>query len=125
MEINLEMRYGLAGVENEDRPHFMGAADNRHDIRNGARGVAHMGDCDDLRAFGDDLIGGVRTDASVLGQIEPFEGCSGTVGELLERQQHRMVFCFGDHNLIAGLQSESLGRLAAAAEARIAERGRQ
>ena len=125
MEINLQVRHGLACVEDEHRSNLMGAADNRRDISDGTRGVAHMGDCDDFRAFVDDLVGGIGTDASVIGQIEPFEGCPGTVRKLLERQKHGMMFRLGNHDFITRLQRETLSRLAAATETRIAECGRQ
>ena len=88
MEIDFEVRYGLASVQDEDRTYFMRTLDDRGDVGDGTRGVAHVGDGHDLGAFGDDFVEVVRANATVLGQIDPLEGGTGTVGQLLERQQY-------------------------------------
>ena len=56
VEIDLEVRYGLASVQDEDRTYFMRTLDDRGDVGDGTRGVAHVGDGHDLGTLGDDFV---------------------------------------------------------------------
>ena len=123
VEVDLEVRHRLACVKDEDRADLMGTADDGPDVGDGTRGVAHVRDGDDLGVFRDHLIGGIRADAAVFGQIEPFERGTGAVCQLLERQQHGMVLGLGYDDLVAGLESEPFRRLSPTAQTRVAERG--
>ncbi len=54
----------------------------------------------------------VGEDATVVIQIEPFEGGAGARGKFLEWQQYGMVFRAGDDDLVARFQGETLSDLA-------------
>ena len=123
MEIDLEVRYGLASVQDEDRTYFMRTLDDRGDVGDGTRGVTHVGDGHDLGTLGDDFVEVVRTHTAVLGQVDPLEGGTGAVCQLLERQQHRMMFRTRDDNLIARLQGKTLGGFSPTPQRCIAECG--
>ena len=86
VEVDLQVRYGLACVEHNHRAYLVRTFHHRRDVGDGTGGVAHMGDGHDLCAFGDHLVRSVGKDATFTVQIEPFQCRSGTHGKLLERQ---------------------------------------
>ena len=85
------------------------------------RGVIHMGDGHDLSPFGNDLIEIVRAHTAILSQVNPLEGGTGAVGQLLEWQQHRMMFRLGYDDLVAWLQGKTLGGCSPTAQRSVAE----
>ncbi len=58
VEVDLEVRYGLACVKMKIAPTSCARLMIGRDVGDGARGVAHVGDGHDLGAFGDHLVGG-------------------------------------------------------------------
>ena len=126
MEIDFQMRYGLACVKYEHRAHLMRTPDDGCDIGDGTGGVPHMRDGDDFRAFGNHLVGAIGTDTTLIVQIEPLQAGSGAGRQFLEWQQHRMMLGFGHHDLVTRLEGEAFGRRSSTTERGIAEgRGQQ
>ena len=112
MEVDRNVWNRLARVQNEDASDLMGSFDNRGNIGYGTGDIAHMGHGHHLGPFRDDLVCGVGEDATVVIQIEPFEGGAGARGKFLEWQQYGMVFRAGDDDLVARFQGETLSDLA-------------
>ena len=123
VEVDLQVRYGLACVEHNHRAYLVRTFHHRRDVGDGTGGVAHMGDGHDLCAFGDHLICGVGKDSSFIVQIKPFQCRSGTCGKLLEWQQHRMMLSLGYDDFVSRLHSETSCRFSPTSQRCVAECG--
>ena len=127
VEIHGHMRHRLAGVQNGQSAHLMGPLHDGRYIGDRPGHIRHMGEGHDLGPWGDDrfqllLIG---TDPPVFGQVQPAQGGSRPEGQLLERQQNRMMFSAGDDYLIACFQGEMAGPLSPTPGRGVAESGGQ
>ena len=109
VEVEGQVRRGLAGVEHDEGADRVRQLDERRDGVDRAEHVGHVGERDHLGARADDLGRLIEPQLTVVVEADDPEGGTGARGELLPGNEVGVVLRLGDDDLVAGPSRKRLG----------------
>ena len=117
--VERQMRGRLTGIQQDERADSVGGGDQLLDRVDDAEHVGDVRDGDQLRALGDLIL--IETERTVVVERDDPQRRAGACGELLPRDEVRVVLHLGRDDLIARAEPEPRRR-AATADGRVRER---
>ncbi len=116
------VRRGLAGVEHDECADRAGEGHELGERAHLSGDVGDVAEREHARALADDAAGDLDVEGAVVAHGDVPQGRTGAGGELLPRDEVRVVLELGRDDLVAGPQGVWRGGSATHAEARVAER---
>ncbi len=116
------MRRGLAGVEHGHRADLLRQRDEVGHRVHDAQHVRDVRERDDAGALADDGGRGIHVQRPVVVNGDVAQDGARAGGELLPRDEVRVVLGLGHHDLVAGMQRETSGCRGSAPDRRVADR---
>ena len=108
VEVYGHMRYGLAGVQYDERAILACHGDHAGHIGNRAGHVRDVGEGHDAGLLVDDALGCLVVELAVLGGGDVAQSRAGTLCKNLPGDEVRVVLNLRGDDFIAGLQHEAL-----------------
>ena len=108
VEVYGHVRYGLAGVQYDERAVLARHGDHAGHIGNRTGHVRDVGERHDAGLLVDDALGCRVVELTVLGGGDVAQSCAGTLGKNLPGNEVRVVLNLRGDDFIAGLQHEAL-----------------
>ena len=109
VEVYGHVRYGLAGVQHDERAVLACHGDHAGHIGNRAGHVRDVGKRDDTGLLVDDVFGCRVVELAVLGGGNVAQSCASTLSKDLPGNEVRVMLNLRGDDFVAGLQRETLG----------------
>ena len=108
VEVYGHVRYGLAGVQHNERAVLASQGNHAGHVGNCAGHVRDVGERHDAGLLVDNTLGSLVVELTVLGGGDVAQGRAGSLGKNLPGDEVRVVLNLGGDDFIAGAQRETL-----------------